>query len=389
MSMTVQPKKLCSVAIAKWTENDGMAQDIFQELEILGHSPTMFLSTAVIPRDAEVVLTFAPWGRFLPLASQIGHIPSRNRPILLHWNLENPADLAIPWPILSTVARFRSWVDRLNDAEKPALRSLVRSGPLRLINGRMTKYRYIGEYYYAHRMGWMPALAETSSMFAKFHTEHGLPTFYVGWGTSPNWYQKLDLDRDIDVLWMGKRRTRRRSNNIEKIRQRLASDGLVMHIADGVENPLVYGDERTRLISRSKITVNVMQNWYDNSFHMRFHMVAGNRSLVVSEHLPPHYREYVPGTHYVSADVDAVPDTILYYLKHEDERREIAENAYELVATQLTFASSVGKLMDLAHTIRQDRTDLHNLAVGALNETITLRQPRADRTTDSIWSTTH
>jgi len=252
-----------------------------------------------------------------------------------------------------------------------------------LINGRMTKYRYVGEYYYAFRMGWLPALAETSWMFAKFHTGHGLPTFCIPWGTSPSWHQRLDLERDIDVLWLGKRRTRRRSNNIERIRQRVAADGRVMHVADGVENPLVYGDERTRLINRSKITVNVMQNWYDNSFHMRFHIDAGNRSLVISEHLPPHYKEYVPGFHYVSADVADVPDTILHYLRHEDERNEIAENAYQLVTTKLTFATSVGKLMELASVFREGQADLLKLAVCALNGSVTPELSSAGSNTSS------
>jgi len=334
----------------------------------MGHSPVPFLSTMAVPPEVEIVLTFAPWGRLWPLLDQIGHIPFSKQPTLLHWNLENPADLAIPWPILYAVARFRSWVDRLNDARSQRLRSLVQRGPLSQVNGRMTKFRYVGEYYHASRMGLLPALAETSLMFAKFYTLHGLPTVYVPWGTASTWYQTLDLDRDIDVLWIGKRRTQRRSNNIDRVRRRLEHEGYVMHVADGVEHPLVYGDERTRLINRSKITVNVMQNWYDNSFHMRFHMVAGNRSLVVSEHLPPHYREYIPGTHYVSADVGDVPDTIVHYLRHDDQRIQIAENAYQLVTTQLTFEASVRKLVDLALTIHEGTTDLSALAIRAANE---------------------
>jgi spore maturation protein CgeB len=158
----------------------------------------------------------------------------------------------------------------------------------------------------------------------------------------------LDVERDIDVLWMGKRRTRRRSRNIDRIRRELAQHRIKMHVVDGEENPLVYGKERTRLINRSKITLHVMNNWYDNSFHMRFHMVAGNGSMVVGEHIPAHYREYVPGVHYASSKLKNVAEVIRYYLGHEAERREIAENAYELVTTQMTMANSLREILNLA-----------------------------------------
>ena len=352
-----QEKRIYRVAVAQWAEPDGVAQDICEALKDLGHTAIPFLYSDRIPSDCDVVLTFAPWGRFLPLARSVGSIPLASRPTLLHWNLENPPDIGIPWPVLKSMAVFRSWVGSLHEADNSTARALVQRGPLRVIDARMIKYRYLGDYYQAFRMGWLTSLAETSQMFAEFYTRHGMPTFYVPWGTAPSSYKTLDLDRDIDVLWMGKRRTKQRSMNIDRVRRELASQGVTMHVVDGVENPLVYGASRTELISRSKISLNVMQVWYDNSFHMRFHMAAGNRSVVVSEHLPPHYPEYTPGVHYVSTEPKTLSDTIVYYLEHEDERSQIAENAFHLVTTQMTFRASVSKLMDLARKVREGDHD--------------------------------
>ncbi len=356
------PDTPCVVGVAKWAEQDGVAQDICHELLIQGHHVIPFVVGTAVPRDADIVLTFAPWGRFLKVAGDTAAVHAPRQPTLVHWNLENPADIAIPWPFLHGLSAARSWVDRLSDDEGRLGRMLLTKTPLRWVDTRMYKFRYLGEYYYAYQKGWMRALAETSQLLARFHTSHGLPSFYVPWGTAPSFFDTLHMDRDIDVLWIGKRRTRRRSRHIDRVRTELASRGVNMFVADGVENPLVYGDARTRLINRSKITVNIMSTWYDNSFHMRFHMVAGNRSMVISEHIPPHYTEYKPGVHYVSTDLDSLSDAILMHLDHANERQAIAENAFRLVTTEMTFAHSVRKLMKLAQTVRNCEHDLLALA---------------------------
>jgi hypothetical protein len=204
-------------------------------------------------------------------------------------------------------------------------------------------------------MGWLDALAETSLLFTQYHQEHGLPAYYVPWGTSANHYKTLHLDRDIDVLWMGKRRTRKRSIHIDKVRRDLQLHGFNMYVVDGIENPFVFDEERTRLINRSRITLNVHSNRHDNSFHMRFHMVAGNGSMVVSENLLPHYVEYLPGVHYAAAELDNLSNSVRYYLENEEERAQIAHNAFQLVTGEMTMANSLRKIIELAHTLRREK----------------------------------
>ena len=70
-----QEKRIYRVAVAQWAEPDGVAQDICEALKDLGHTAVPFLYSDRIPPDCDVVLTFAPWGRFLPLARGVGSIP--------------------------------------------------------------------------------------------------------------------------------------------------------------------------------------------------------------------------------------------------------------------------------------------------------------------------
>ena len=73
-------------------------------------------------------------------------------------------------------------------------------------------------------------------------------------------------------------------------------------------------------------------------------MACSNRSLVVSEPVLPHCTEFKENVHYVSAKIEDLANTIVYYLEHEEERRQIVDNAYELMMTELKFEKSLRKM---------------------------------------------
>jgi glycosyltransferase involved in cell wall biosynthesis len=185
------------------------------------------------------------------------------------------------------------------------------------------------------------------------HSQHGLPTIVAPWGGTARWYDDLGLDRDIDVLWMGKRGTKRRSDYLERVRNELQRHGVEIYVADNEENPFIYAKERIQFLNRAKITLNLTRTWFDDNFS-RFSMAAPNNSLIVSEPVLPHCPEFVAGDHYVSAPIEKLAETILYYLKHDDERRRILKNAYQLSTTVLTFRNSIQKIMDGVDQIRKE-----------------------------------
>jgi hypothetical protein len=216
----------------------------------------------------------------------------------------------------------------------------------------MHRFRYVGDYQYAYRRGWLNILADSSRIYAQLNANRGMPTVYVPWGATPSVYADLGLERDIDVLWMGKRGTRRRSQLLDQVRQELRSYDVEMHVADNEENPFIFGETRTRFLNRAKICLNLTRTWYDDNFS-RFAFAAPNRCLIVSEPLLPHCPDFEAGNHYVSAPIDKLAQSIVYYLSHADERRAIVDNAYQLVTTRLSFRSSMARLMD---AVTQHRT---------------------------------
>lgn len=341
-----------TVAIVNWVAGDGKAKSIANELIKLGHHPIHFKYDGAVPMEADVVLSFAPYNRFLPIACQFASVLVDRRPVFVHWNSEGIPNPRVPWVVASRICDFRSWVDRLNDVDETWARLLLSKSPLAWVNKRLHRFRYVGDYRYAYRRGWLDILADFSEIYAQLHRSHGLPAIFVPWGTSPDWYDNLDLERDIDVLWMGAQRNRRRRNLLDRVRRQLSASGVKMYMADNVEHPYIWGRVRTQFLNRAKITLNINTLWYDYPFSTRFHMAAGNRSLVVSETFLPHSSLYKAGVHYISTPADKLAETILYYLEHEHERQAIVERAYRLVTTELTLGNSLKIIMAAADKVK-------------------------------------
>lgn len=334
------------VAVVKWSEHDGLSEVIADELMKKGFEVACFLSIDPIPEEADLVFSFGPYDRWTQLVCQAAQRKANSGYKILHWNTENPPDLRLPWKFLAALGDMRAAFDRFNDSENCQARQLVSAFPFSYFNQKMHKFRYLGEYRHAHANGWLDLLASSSKIYADLFTNNGLPTHYVPWGTSPKWFATSGLPRDIDVLWFGKRRTRRRNRLLDQVKDMLCSRKISFYMADDIEHPFIYGEERTWILNRAKITLNLLPTWYDNAFPYRFHVAAGNRSMVISEPILPHCPEYQPGVHYIAAPAEKLMDTIRYYLDHQDEREQIAENAYHLVTEQMSMESSVSALVD-------------------------------------------
>ena len=341
-----------TVAIPHRNEIDGIAEVISDELSALGYHPVLFQIGSAIPEKAEVVFSFGPYGRFLTIPRQLAKMPPEQKPIFVHWNTEGIPDPRIPWKLMSSVSGWRSWLGRVQDSRNNSARIPGTEWLSSLLESRMLRFRYLGDYYYALRRGWLDIFADTSEIYADIHRQHGLPTIVAHWGATPRWYKDLGLERDIDVLWMGTRGTKRRSLLLDRVRSKLKAYGVRMHLADGKENPFIFGDERIYYLNRSKITLNITRTWYDDNFS-RIALAAPNRSLVVSEQVLPHCPSFIAGTHYVSVPVDSLAETILYYLDHEEERLRIVDNAYHLVTTKLVFRESIKSIMDAVNQVYQ------------------------------------
>jgi len=343
------------VAVVAWSDSDGISNAIKDALIKLGHRPLQFLYTDPIPMESDVVFSFAPYGEFIQIPMRCAQIPENKRPILIHWNTENPPDLRIPWHLVMPISYLRSWLGRLAYMNNSGLQRLSTYPPISTLNRRLHKFRYVGDYQYMHKQGWCDLFFESSEIYTQYHLKRGLPARCVPWGTVLEWHENLQLKRDIDVLWFGIRRTKRRSDLIDRIRADLDARGIKMHVYDSIENDLIYGDKRTEILNRAKITLNLLPTWYDHAFPYRFHVAAPNRSMVVTEKMLPHSPYYKNGKHFAAGASETLVDLIEYYLNDENARQEIVENAYELCTNKLTFTASVETIMRFVDVKNRER----------------------------------
>jgi hypothetical protein len=348
---TATAQRCYRVAVVQWTDSDGIAAAITATLQELGHRPLPFKWDASIPPDADLVFSFAPYGNFMAIVRQLERIPARRRPPLIHWNTEGIPDLRLPWWSVRMASSARSQLGRTVTATADWLPRKITAALHKWNNSHMLRFRYVGDYYYAYQQGCLTLFADSSQVYARIHRQHQLPTHYFPWGAVPAWYADLGLPRDIDVLWMGKRGSKRRSDLLDRVRRELRPHGVEIYVADNQENPYIFDHERTAFLNRAKITLNITRTWYDDNFS-RFSMAAPNRSLIISEPMLPHCPEFEAGVHYVSAPIERLAETIVYYLKHEDQRATIVENAHELVMTRLTMRNSVQNAIDAVDQVR-------------------------------------
>lgn len=332
--MSDRPDRPHRVGVVKWAEEDRLCEVIADELAALGHTPVVFCADSNIPTGLDMVFSYGPYGDFLALAAANARLGDR-RPVFMHWNTEGIPDPRLPWGWVRGVSATRSLVGRV-----------LGDSPWR---NRMARLRYLGDYLHAYRRGWLDVFATSSSLHAAMFSRRGLPAVFAPWGSTRRWHADLGLERDIDVLWLGARATRRRSALLDTIRAQLRRRSSDIYVVDGVEHPFEFGLERTRLLNRARITLNLTRARHDDNYS-RLMFAASNRSLVVSEPLLPHCPQYQAGVHYVSAPPQFLGDTILDYLDNPHNADPIVHDAYELVTETLPFRATVARIVDAAET---------------------------------------
>ncbi len=343
--VTYSLKSSYRIAILRWDSiGTGIGKAICEELTELGHEPFYFFAQAALPRDVDVIFLFGPFGKFLNILQAVTQQFGSQRPLIVFWNTEGLPDLRLPWPLMRNISLLRSWLGRMmqqvtEPQDKKSVQTLFAS-----LDARLLRFRYLGDFLYARQQGLIDVFADISDVYTQLFNTQGLPTVYAPFGGAREWYADLNLERDIDVLWMGKRATQRRSLLLDQLRGELRRRGRDIYMADNVERPFIFDEARTHLLNRTKITLNLLRTWYDEN-SLRICMAAANRSLIVSEPLLPHVPQYQAGVHYATNTIEKLADTILYYLEHDAERQQIANNAHQLLTTQLTLRNSLNTIL--------------------------------------------
>lgn len=260
---------------------------------------------------------------FPKIRRRLAAMPAASRPLLLVWHAEllpPPKAAGVPWPRLA-------WWE---------MARILRRDP-------RAKDVYTN-YYRLWRMakkGLPDLLVAPTLERCEFLAERGLSSHFVPLGHDPAMGEDLGIARDIEVLFLGSLNIPRRRGVLEQIESR----GVNLLALGSRSDPACWGAERSRLLNRTKILLNISRS--PGQFpDLRWLLGMANKSLVISE--PVHAPDpYVPGKHYVSAPIEQLPEVIAYYLAHAEERERIAHEGHCFVTQELTMAHSVSRILEL------------------------------------------
>jgi hypothetical protein len=205
-------------------------------------------------------------------------VNTRTVPPIVFWLTEQ-----LPNPSLNTrlirafgTARFESEarIDKL-------LRGTSGQVPDLPIDLRAGRFRIVGELLALQRISLLKLVCVFSKTNREILTRLGLPVAHIPMGHHQSLGADLDLERDIDVVFLGSTRDNRRARIISSLEQSFAQNDIRLVIKDGsAQRGAVHGFERTVLLNRSKIMLNVMrQPWDDLVFRQL--LAAPNRTMLL------------------------------------------------------------------------------------------------------------
>ncbi len=294
----------------------GTKPTVATTLEDMGHRVVTAEDDAVDLKQCDVVLMWNNPGYFPRTQRRLMSIPKHERPPVVAMYCE-----PLPPPKASGISRW----SMLNRAE---------IAKILLHDWRATDI-YTNEIKLRRRMknGLIDLLYVIGGEQEEYAKEQGYDAIRFEYGYHPNFGDLMGLERDIDVLFLGETRPRRRRKLLDNLRR----DGIDVSVR-GSWHPnhgALWGAERTRVLNRTKILLH-LQRYPGKVASKRFVLAMANGALVISE---PSYRPdpFVPGKHFVSATVEEMPELIRHYLAHPEEMAAITSEAYRFVTEELTW----------------------------------------------------
>ncbi len=339
------------IGVICWGDCGGLISMVGSSLVRAGCEVSFFQYDEKLDRTLDVVMAFGPFGSLVPVANQLLAWPPYQRPLFVLWMTEQFPDPTLPKWVHDTGGIARSYAERLAYKSRD-WRVSQPAALLQLIKTKGLRYRYYGDIQWLRRTGVLSMLVVGSQWIANFLRPRGFAPLVGYYNFASDWGADLALERDIPVLWLGKMGTDRRRNYLQQVRSELEKRGVEVVVIDGIENPYVFGEARTILLNRTKITINLLRQKWDNH-SMRYYLASSNRVLIVTEPTFPHI-PFVPGEHLVETPIEQMADTICYYLANEEKRTAIANRAHHLATTELTADIAVTQILERIVLLQQN-----------------------------------
>lgn len=190
----------------------------------------------------------------------------------------------------------------------------------------------------ALRAGWLDLVAVQSEEQAERARALGAEVVVTPWGWDASLGRDLGLERDVPVLFLGALDTPRRRRLVARLRRA----GVPLTTAGSWTDPACWGEERTRLLNRTRILLDLHRRPGTLS-GLRQLLGMANGALVVGESIR-RPEPFVPGEHLVTAPVGDLPATIARLLADEPERARLAAAAHRLVTGELRLERTIEPL---------------------------------------------
>ncbi|NQW49407.1 MAG: glycosyltransferase family 1 protein [Planctomycetes bacterium] len=303
----------------------GSETPLVESLTRCGCDVTLILedtSAGIPPAGAWLVICGnAAW--FPRIRRRLLAIPRHRRPYVLLWHAEplppaRASGLPLPWLNLREAAKIV-----LRDARATDV---------------YTNYFTLRNL---HRAGIPDVLVLSSRGRQEFLAERGIPGHFAPLGCDRSMGRDLGIPRDIDVLFLGILNVPRRN----RLLQALKAQNINLTEAGSWTDPELWGENRTRLLNRTKILLNFARTPGEFSGY-RLSLGMANKALVISE---PIYQPepFVPGRHFVMVPPGEMAASIRHYLDAEHERSVITEAAARFVHEEATLQRSTERMVNL------------------------------------------
>lgn len=163
----------------------------------------------------------------------------------------------------------------------------------------------------------------------------GIRTEFAPMGHHPTFGRDLGLDRDIDVLFLGRLGLGKRRLSMMRIFRKLRALGLkVDYRSHGT-----WGDDRTKLLNRTKVVLHLPKYPWDTPWY-RWLLATANGAIVAS---PPMSiaKPFRPSEDFLCAKETELASEILACLDAPSARRTILENCRSTINAHLNLADTV------------------------------------------------
>lgn len=307
--------------------SDGRPEFIQRFLARSGFDARLALDDSQDWAGADVVWVLDNINWFPRLRRALTNMPADRRPYTLVWHTE-----PLPLPREAGGARHQLTLRELGKMVLRDRRTTDVYSNSRVLQGLARK-------------GIPDLLVVSTRSRQRYLAEKGIAAEFVPLGYYESLGRDMGLARDIDVLFLGTMTDPRHKGCLRY----LSDCGVRVEAAGEWGDRRYWGEERTTLINRSKIFLN-LQRHPGKLSGQRMILGMANKSMVISEPIfdPEPYGE---GRHYASAMLVDMPDAIRRFLANEAERTRIAEQGHQFVTTQLTAERSITEILRLADLI--------------------------------------